>query len=100
MKMMKSRPRSKKARAMGFNINHIRVYEESFLSKLPPMLFFLAYGLAQTILVRWKYAPAIGETAARMDFGQIVPVFLLALPLLAALEIYNGMELLLSPNKL
>ncbi|KAF2492824.1 hypothetical protein BU16DRAFT_91486 [Lophium mytilinum] len=77
------------ARKFTLNIDHIRLYEDSFLSNFSSMIFFLAYGLAQTILVRWKNGPMLGETARRMDFGQIVSLFLLALPLLAAVEIYS-----------
>ncbi|KAF2492832.1 hypothetical protein BU16DRAFT_620150 [Lophium mytilinum] len=47
----------------------MREYQQSYLSNVPPLLFFFAYGSAQTISVRWLYAPRMGETASRMDFG-------------------------------
>jgi hypothetical protein len=68
----------------------ILCYQGSFLSKLPPMLFDLAFGISQVVSSRWKYAPELGEASNRMDFGQIVPLFLLSLPMLVAAEIYYG----------
>jgi hypothetical protein len=68
----------------------ILCYQGSFLSKLPPMLFDLAFGISQVVSSRWQYAPKLGEASNRMDFGQIVPLFLLSLPMLVAAEIYYG----------
>lgn len=65
-------------------------YQGSFLSKLPPMLFDLTFGISQVVSSRWQYAPQLGEASNRMDFGQIVPLFLLSLPMLVAAEIYYG----------
>ncbi|KAF2249968.1 hypothetical protein BU26DRAFT_293113 [Trematosphaeria pertusa] len=59
-------------------------YVDSLLPQLP--LFLLAYGFAQMAYFRW------GTTALRIDssmgFGQITPIFLLVLPILAGGEIY------------
>ncbi len=68
----------------------ILCYQGSFLSKIPPMLFDLAFGMSLVVSSRWKYAPKLGEASNRMDFGQIVPLFLLSLPMLVAAEIYYG----------
>lgn len=61
-------------------------YVDSLLPQLP--LFLLAYGFAQMAYFRW------GTTALRIDssmgFGQITPIFLLVLPILAGGEIYYG----------
>ena len=66
------------------------LYQGSFLSNFPLISFGLAYGLAQTISVRWFNAPNMTDATRRMDFGQIVALFLLALPVMAAAEIYHG----------
>ena len=68
----------------------ILCYKGSFLSKLPPMLFDMTFGISQVVSSRWQFAPPLGEASNRMDFGQIVPLFLLSLPMLVAAEIYYG----------
>ena len=41
-------------------------------------------------MVRWVYHPELTEDADTMSFGQIVPLFLLLVPRLAAAETYFG----------
>ena len=66
-------------------------YWHSMLPLVPPMTFMLVFGLAQMILFRWELGDykAI-EVDTSMGFGQIIPLILLALPFLAAAEIYQG----------
>ena len=55
------------------------------------MTFMLVFGLAQMILFCWELGDykAI-EVDTSIVFGQIIPLILLALPFLAAAEIYQG----------
>jgi hypothetical protein len=62
-------------------------YQSSFLSEIPSILLSAAYGITQVVESRMG-APSIKGSENTVDFGQIVPIFLLALPFLAALESY------------
>ena len=68
-------------------LNH---YLQSFLSNIATLFFVLSYGLSLVIVSRTSYAPKLEAGANRMDFGQIVPLILLALPPLAAAEVFLG----------
>ena len=70
----------------------VQRYYSSFLSSIPVSLFGLSYGITQVSVSRWLVAPDITEDANKMSFGQIVPLFLLLLPGLAAAEIYYGIS--------
>lgn len=61
---------------------------ETFASQVPALLFALAYGLTQVLSLRLR--AQIPEEARGVDFGQLVALFLLALPVLAAAETYYG----------
>lgn len=63
-------------------------YYESFLSQIPFLFFGISSGITQVVTFRWLLAPNIRSTANQMNFGQIMPLLLLALPILAAAEIY------------
>lgn len=65
-------------------------YFKSFFSSVANRFFDLSYGISQLAAARWVQAPDLDESDNRMDFGQIVPLFLLAIPMLAAAEIYFG----------
>lgn len=67
-----------------------RAYVGSFSSNIPVFLFGLVYGIAQVSRVRWLEQPDIAEDADTMSFGQIVPLLLLTIPVLTAIEIYCG----------
>ena len=62
-------------------------YQNSFLSEIPSILLSASYGITQVVMSRMG-APSIQGSENTVDFGQIVPIFLLALPFLAALESY------------
>lgn len=66
-------------------------YWNSMLPLVPPMTFMLVFSLAQMLLFRWELGDykAI-EVDTSMGFGQIIPLILLALPFLAAADIYQG----------
>lgn len=66
------------------------LYQSSFLSKLPDIAFNFCYGLSAVIYHRWIKAPDLQRGSNYMGFGQIVTLFLLALPILVALTTYNG----------
>lgn len=63
-------------------------YYESFLSQIPFVFFGISSGITQVVTFRWSLAPNIKSNANQMTFGQIMPLLLLALPILAAAEIY------------
>lgn len=63
-------------------------YYESFLSRIPFLFFGISSGFTQVVTFRWGLAPNIESNANQIDFGQIMPLLLLALPVLAAAEIY------------
>lgn len=65
-------------------------YFKSFFSSVANRFFDLSYGISQFATARWVQAPNLDKSDNRMDFGQIVPLFLLAIPMLAAAEIYFG----------
>lgn len=68
----------------------VSYYFESFFSSVANHFFDISYGLSQLIVARWVEPPNLDESDNRMDFGQIVPLFLLAIPMLAGAEIYFG----------
>jgi hypothetical protein len=66
-------------------------YSTSFLYHIGGFSFGLSYGLSQVAALRWgSDRPLLLAGSNRVDFGQIVPLVLLALPLLAAAEIWHG----------
>jgi hypothetical protein len=65
------------------------MYQTSLLSLVPSLTFMTTYGFVQLAYYRW-FSPAFADTTT-LGFGQITPIFLLALPILAAAEIYYGM---------
>ena len=66
-----------------------RIYN-SFASQLPALFFGLSYGFATLIVLRVK-AQDLPVSALGLDFGQIVALLLLTLPILTAFETYFGM---------
>ena len=68
----------------------VSYYFKSFFSSVANRFFDLSYGLSQLVAARWWGPPNLDESDNRMDFGQIVPLFLLVIPMLAGAEIYFG----------
>ncbi|PGH07938.1 hypothetical protein AJ79_06146 [Helicocarpus griseus UAMH5409] len=67
----------------------VSLYQLAFISNIPTIFFNLAYALTSTVSVRWITSPKLAEGARRMGFGQIVSLFLLLFPAMAAAEIYR-----------
>lgn len=65
-------------------------YCGSFLYHIGGLFFALSYGLSRVAAHRWIDGPSLQAGSNRVDFGQIVPLVLLVLPLLAAAEIFHG----------
>jgi len=63
-------------------------YDDSFISFMSGIAFSFSYGIIQVITYRWLYGRGLNGKASAIDFGQITPLFLLVLPILAAAEIY------------
>lgn len=64
-------------------------YQRSFLFILPRLLYGLTYGIGSVITSR-QNIPDISNSENMVDLGQIVPLFLLILPIASALETCNG----------
>jgi hypothetical protein len=65
-------------------------YDKSFIAEIPQLGFGMAFGFFLVVISRNYDPPPLGPSSYDMDFGQIVPIFLLSLPMLAAAEIYYG----------
>ena len=65
--------------------------QRSFLSEILTLLFSVSYGISQMVTNR-NQVPLAGLSGDQdaISFGQLVPLFLIALPVLAAGEIYYG----------
>lgn len=62
-------------------------FRQSFLGTIPALLMSFSYAITQLVYTRMS-KPDIQNSENLVDFGQIVPIFLLALPLLAFIEMY------------
>jgi hypothetical protein len=66
-------------------------YCGSFLYHIGDLFFDPSYGLSRVVACRWATGgPRLQARSNLFDFGQIVPLVLLVLPLLAAAEIFHG----------
>ena len=65
-------------------------YDASFLSRIADLSFAFNYGITQLVIYRFIKKPPLSGTSKDMEFGQIVPLVLLALPLLGFFEIVYG----------
>jgi hypothetical protein len=65
-------------------------YDKSFIAEIPQLGFGMAFGFFLVVISRNYDPPPLGPSSYDMDFGQIIPIFLLSLPMLAAAEIYYG----------
>ncbi|MCJ1435951.1 hypothetical protein MMC27_005327 [Xylographa pallens] len=77
---------------VGFFFNELL---NSFLWQLMFTTFGITYGLLEVVMTRWPYF--MGTTPDPTDmsgFGQIVPLLLLFLPVLAAIEVYEDVRVL------
>ena len=65
--------------------------QRSFLSEILTLLFGVSYGISQVVTNR-NQVPSAGLSGDQnaITFGQLVPLFLIALPVLAAGEVYYG----------
>ena len=71
--------------------------QDSFLWEIVWMIFGNFYGALQ--LITFRFVPPVPRVVGndnQMVFGQLVPLLLLALPLMAAIEAYFGMDIELS----
>ena len=73
-------------------------FQRSFLWQILWLTFGNTWGFAQVYVARWQAAPTVVGNENELGFGQLVPLFLLALPVLAAVEGYTGMLLCTCSN--
>lgn len=85
----RTRNRSKLKRSANALKRALNIYNRSFISRSPPLIFMISFGLSQVICSRWFIDDEV-IIESSMGFGQITPLFLLVLPLLAGAEIYYG----------
>ena len=64
---------------------------DSFLGEILTLVFGMAYGITEVLYARLK-VPDVGLSDGQnaMGFGQLVPLLLMVLPILAAGEVYFG----------
>ena len=62
-------------------------FQESFLGGIPALLMGCSLAITQVAITRTN-KPDIENSENTFDFGQIVPIFLLSLPVLAMVEMY------------
>lgn len=65
-------------------------YSDSFVSSIGNRFFDLSYGISLLVQARWVSPPDLDQSDNRMDFGQIVPLTMLAIPMLVAAELFYG----------
>lgn len=71
-------------------VHCVHLYNDSFLSSLPGIIFSYTFGIRNMLSMR-KYSRLwIPASAMQLSFGQIVAVSMLILPILAAAEVYYG----------
>ena len=69
----------------------IGAYTRSFLHLIAALTFLLSYGMSGVAATRWlDYHIDLEEESSTWGFGQIVPLILLILPMLAFAEIFYG----------
>lgn len=69
----------------------IGAYSQSFLQLIAALFFLLSYGISGVVADRWlDFSVDLGEGSSTMEFGQIVPLVLLIIPLLAYAEVFYG----------
>lgn len=79
---------SRRGAEIAYLYNEMR---RSFLSEILILLFGVSYGISQVITNRVQIPSAgIAGDQNTMSFGQLVPLLLIALPVLAAGEVYFG----------
>jgi hypothetical protein len=69
----------------------VESYHGGYLSQVPIWIFQFAYGTSNTVQAVWRNSIPISDELKILGFGQVVAIGLLALPLLAFLQILNGM---------
>ncbi|RMZ67878.1 Vanillyl-alcohol oxidase [Pyrenophora seminiperda CCB06] len=75
-------------------------YAHSLLPLAFPMTFMVTYGFVQMLMFRLELGDINGiEFDSSMGFGQIIPLILLALPFLAAAELYSESKTLTPETK-
>lgn len=94
---------------LGVLLSAQREMRQSFLSNIISLYFLNSVGMIGVVMAHWHVFQLTTENGTgsqqteyvrlvvkgsedEMGFGQIVPLLLLALPLLAVIEVYNGMS--------
>lgn len=66
-------------------------FRRSFISEIIWLLFYTTFGLCQILFfIFWGPDPSESPVSLSLGFGQILPLVLLGLPVLSALELYSG----------
>ena len=66
-------------------------YSRSFLQLIASLFFLLSFGISAVVADRWlDFDVDLEDRSSTMEFGQIVPLVLLIIPLLAYAEVFYG----------
>jgi len=81
-------------RDIGILFSAQREMRQSFLSDIVSLYFLNSLGMIGVVMARWhaNRSVTVKGNEDEMGFGQIVPLLLLALPILAVIEVYNGIS--------
>lgn len=70
-------------------------FAESFVASIVYLCLAFPYGVAAVVNIRWVARDDFIAGEKRLTFGQLVPLFLLVIPVLQVFELYTGMCTLL-----
>jgi len=88
----------KVARRTSILLHALQEIKESFLGDIIGLGFINVLGVLGIIIARWFSSVQVEGDENEMGFGQIVPLVLLGLPILAVVEVHSGI-LLWKPSK-
>lgn len=88
----------KVARRTSILLHALQEIKESFLGDIIGLYFIYLLGVLGIIIARWVSSVQVEGDENEMGFGQIVPLVLLGLPILAVVEVHSGI-LLWKPSK-
>lgn len=81
-------PRERRRLAFATSVALVADYQDGFLSEIPDLLMSASYGITQVVQSR-QSRPQISNSENVVDFGQIVPLLMLLLPIMTAIDTYN-----------
>lgn len=66
-------------------------FRQSFFTELIWLLFYTVYSIFQMVFfIIWSFEPGQSPISLKWGFGQVLPLVLLGLPVISAIEFYDG----------